>query len=245
MLVGMEIDWIRPSSLQDIQGILSTHKLDLFVGSVHHVHEIPTDYSRELYLEARTKSGGTDEHLFQDYFDLQLNMLKALRPPIVGHFDVIRLLSDNPNESMAKWPGVWEKVLRNLDFVVEYGGVLEMNSAALRKGLDEPYPKGDICKVSVRSFIDQIMCKELTKSAVSKQFIEKGGQFTISDDCHDITQVATHYQEMFRFIDKIGMDTITVFEIHPPTATAGDSRFPGLVASRLQLADLKRQPFFI
>ena len=150
MLVGVEIDWIRPESQPDIEHLLNTRQLDLFVGSVHHVHGIPTDYSRDFYIKARNLSGmSTDEGIFGDYFDLQLEMLQALRPPIVGHFDVIRLLCDQPDGSFTKWPSVWQKVLRNLDFVQEYGGVLEINSAALRKGMKEPYPKGEICKVGL------------------------------------------------------------------------------------------------
>ena len=148
LLIGMEIDWIRPSSLEVIQGLLRKYHFDLFVGSVHHVHTIPIDYDKKMYLEAREKSSGTDERLAEDYFDLQYEMLKALKPPVVGHFDLIRLLSDDPEVSFVQWKVVWQKILRNLDFIVDYGGLVELNSAGLRKGMSEPYPKGEICKVN-------------------------------------------------------------------------------------------------
>lgn len=115
---------------------------------MHHVHGIPVDLSREHYIEASRQAGGTQEQLFEQYFDLQLDMLTALKPPIVGHFDLIRLLSDQPDDALSRWPGVWQRVLRNLDRVAEYGGVLEINSAALRKGLKEPYPQAEVCQVS-------------------------------------------------------------------------------------------------
>lgn len=143
----MEIDWIRPSSKQWIERLLGDYQFDLFIGSVHHVHEVPIDYSRDLYLQARQIAGGTDEQLFEDYFDLQHEMLTQLRPPVVGHFDLIRLLSDDPNRSFLGYQQVWQKILRNLEVIVVYGGVLEINSAGLRKGLQEPYPKAEICKV--------------------------------------------------------------------------------------------------
>lgn len=146
-MIGMEVDWIRPSSQILIQDLLGKYRLDLFIGSVHHVHAIPIDYSKDLYTKARQRSGGTDERLFEDYFDLQLEMLQALKPPIVGHFDLIRLLSDDPNQSFASHNGIWQRILRNLDYIRQYGGVLEVNSAALRKGMTEPYPRGEICKV--------------------------------------------------------------------------------------------------
>ena len=143
----MEIDWIRSSSEQLINSLLNRYNLDMFVGSVHHVHTVPIDYDRPLYEKVRSMSGGTDEKLFEDYYDAQLQMLRALKPPVVGHFDLIRLKSDDPNTTSRQWPGVWSKVLRNLDFIAEYGGLLEINSAALRKGMVEPYPNGKICEV--------------------------------------------------------------------------------------------------
>lgn len=144
----MEIDWIRPSSKQIIENLLSKYHFDLFVGSVHHVHTIPIDYDRKFYLEAREKAGGTDRRLFEDYFDLQWEMLHALKPPVVGHFDLIRLMSDDKDVRLSQWDGVWQKILRNLEFIAEYGGVVELNAAALRKGMKEPYPAAEICKVS-------------------------------------------------------------------------------------------------
>ena len=147
ILVGMEIDWIRPSSEQSIKGLIDRYKPDMFVGSVHHVHTVPIDYDRPLYQKARSISGGTDEKLFEDYYDAQFDMLRALKPPVVGHFDLIRLKSNEPNTTSQQWPGVWSKILRNLDFIAEYGGLLEINSAALRKGMLEPYPNREICKV--------------------------------------------------------------------------------------------------
>lgn len=148
ILVGMEIDWIRPESSRVwIEDLRAKYGFDLFIGSIHHVHTIPIDYDRAMYEQAREKSGGTDERLFEDYFDEQLEMLQTLRPPIVGHFDLIRLKSDNANGSFQRWHSVWQKVLRNLAFVAQYGGIVELNSAALRKGMNEPYPKAEICKV--------------------------------------------------------------------------------------------------
>ena len=146
----METDWIRPTSEHVIGDLIKKYRFDTLVGSVHHVHGVPTDFNRVEYERSRRISGGTDTELYVDYYDAQLAMLVAVRPPIVGHFDVIRLLSDDPNASMKKHEIVWEKILRNLRFISSYGGMLEINSAALRKGMSEPYPQGEICKVCCR-----------------------------------------------------------------------------------------------
>jgi len=168
LLVGTEIDWIRPTTcLASIEKLILKYRLDLLIGSVHHVHTIPIDFSQGLYVKAQeaavkraqasgseTDNNGLDAEqvLFSDYFDAQYHMLQEIRPPVVGHFDLIRLYSKLEREgrtsTMKSWTKVWNKVLRNLRLVREYGGCLEINSAALRKGLAEPYPSNDICKVS-------------------------------------------------------------------------------------------------
>jgi len=147
LFVGFECEWIRDSSIRLIEGILDRYAVDLFVGSVHHVHTVPIDYDTELYHKARAIAGGSDERIFEDYFDAQYEMLQKLRPPVVGHFDLIRLKSDDPERSLTAWPAVWEKVERNLRFIADYGGVLELNSSSLRKGMSEAYPQVEICQV--------------------------------------------------------------------------------------------------
>lgn len=149
IFIGFEGEWIRPATLTIIRDLLARFHFDLFVGSVHHVHTIPIDFDQELYYQARDRAGGTDEKLFLDYFDSQFEMLEALSPPVIGHFDLIRLKSDNPEVTMAAWPQVWNKIRRNLEYIAGYGGVVELNSASIRKGMSEPYPGKDICRVSL------------------------------------------------------------------------------------------------
>lgn len=147
ILIGFESEWIRPSTLPLIIDVLNKYHFDFFMGSVHHTHTIPIDFDRATYEKARDAAGGTDEKLFLDYFDSQYEMLQALRPPVVGHFDLVRLLSDHRDTSFEGMDGVWDKIHRNLKFIASYGGVLELNSAGLRKGLAEPYPCSPVCQV--------------------------------------------------------------------------------------------------
>lgn len=147
ILIGFESEWIRPSSLSIVQRLLDAYKFDFFMGSLHHVHTIPIDYDHEMYYKARDIAGGSDEQLAIDYFDSQYEMLQALNPPVVGHFDLIRLKSDDPERVWTDMPAVWAKIVRNLQYVASYGGILELNSSAIRKGMMEPYPKAEICQV--------------------------------------------------------------------------------------------------
>lgn len=152
--------------------------LDYFIGSIHHAAGVGIDFDREMYVRAQEVCGGTEEKLFETYFDEQFEMLKSLKPKIVGHFDLVRLLSENPGRdlSRAEWRAVWDKVVRNLEFVVGYGGWLECNTSALRKGLDEPYPARPIAEVCFSVFFTFIFPLPVPHTHISSSLFSSSGR---------------------------------------------------------------------
>ncbi|KAF2113401.1 polymerase/histidinol phosphatase-like protein [Lophiotrema nucula] len=219
IFIGFESEWIRPSTLDIIQGLLAKYTFDFFLGSVHHVHTIPIDFDRAMYEQARDKAGGTDERLFEDYFDSQYEMLQSLQPPVVGHFDLIRLMSDGRDADFAGLDVVWKKIQRNLEYIASYGGILELNSAGLRKGLAQPYPCLPICQM----------------------FHRLGGRFTMSDDSHGIDQVGTNYRRLLEFIHKAGIGQVCYADRGAPRK---DSRFPNAGFSSIAVDDIVQLPFW-
>ena len=202
ILIGFEAEWIRPSYATLVQELASNSAVDFFVGSVHHVNEIPIDFDNAFYELAREKAGGTDQRIFEDYFDSQFEMLKTLKPVVVGHFDLIRLLSDEPDRDLKHMAGIWEKIIRNLNVVVGYGGLLEINTSALRKGLKEPYPGRAICE----------------------EFLSMGGKLTLSDDSHGTAQVGTNFGKAFEYLDSLGVQEMWTLE--PSIEGAGEKKIP-------------------
>jgi histidinol-phosphatase (PHP family) len=222
MPIGFEGEWIRPESQGLVEQSIKLYDFDFFIGSVHHVHTVPVDYDDETYREARRIAGGTDERLFEDYFDSQFEMLKALRPPVVGHFDLIRLKSDDFNVSLKSMPGVWDRAMRNLDFIAGYGGLVEINSAAVRKGMDEPYPNREICKAA----------------------LQRGIRFCLSDDSHGIAQVAHSYARVLAFLEKAGISSVTYLRHCEQGSQSVDQRFPTLGLVSVDLSRLKEEAFW-
>ncbi|KAH7130970.1 Polymerase/histidinol phosphatase-like protein [Dactylonectria macrodidyma] len=199
ILIGFEAEFIRPSFAPLVRKLAENRIVDYFIGSVHHVHGIPIDYDRATYVRARDASGvgseqaGTEERLCEDYYDLQFRMLQELKPRVVGHFDLIRLLSEDPESDVRPWKGVWERIMRNLKLVAEQGGWLECNSAALRKGLAEPYPG----------------------RLISEEWLKMDGRFTFSDDSHGISQVATNYASTVAYLESLGVKEVWTFKRKP------------------------------
>ncbi|KAJ5225452.1 Histidinol-phosphatase [Penicillium chermesinum] len=224
LIIGFECEWIRPKSKELIDRSLARFPFEFFIGSVHYTKTVPIDYDRPLYEKARELAGGSDELLYEAYFDEQLDMLQQLKPLVVGHFDLIRLKSDDPERSFKTWPGVWAKVLRNLDFVASYGGILEINGAALRKGMSEPYPKAEICK----------------------EFIARGGGFCLSDDSHGVDQISLNFHRVLEFLDSTGISTLHYLRLAEPSekSPAPDSRFPQTRIAIISLDEVKQMAFW-
>ncbi|KAF1815374.1 histidinol phosphate phosphatase H [Eremomyces bilateralis CBS 781.70] len=200
ILIGFESEFVTPNYVGLVEDILNygicsdddvsqRSDFNFYMGSIHHVKTIPIDFSKELYVEARDACGGTDVDLFCIFFDEQYELLQRLKPPVVGHFDLIRLYSNNPNGSIrALGSAVWSKVIRNLQFAADNGLILEVNSSALRKGMDEPYP-----------------CVE-----IMQEYLRMKGRFTLSDDSHGIDQVGLNYPKAVRAMKAAGVGEIQV-----------------------------------
>lgn len=203
ILIGFEGEWIRAEDYSPLIQSLSK-RADYFIGSLHHTLTIPIDYDRTMYLQAvraaakkkgfpappeGESSSEAEETLFETYFDEQYSLLETLRPKVIGHFDLIRLFSSLPSRRLDSWPGVWRRIERNLTLIKSYDGWLECNTSALRKGLEEPYPKREIAEVWARM----------------------GGKWTFSDDSHGIGQVATNYLRGLKYLEEVGVGEVWTF----------------------------------
>ncbi|KAK3996787.1 putative histidinol-phosphatase [Cladorrhinum sp. PSN332] len=192
ILIGFEGEWIRSEDYGPlIQKLAEDARVDYFIGSLHHTRGIPIDFDGVLYQKALDACGGSEEDkLFEAYFDEQYDMLSRLKPKVVGHFDLIRLFSSQPSRVLKGTSPVWEKVVRNLRVVKEYGGWLELNTSAFRKGLEEGYPKKEI----------------------AEEWVGMGGRFTFSDDSHGIAQISTNYLRGLEYLEGFGVKEVWTLE---------------------------------
>lgn len=136
VLVAFETE-VCTGSRAVVEELVARFEPDYVVGSVHHVDDVCIDASPELYAEAARRAGGVDA-LYERYFDLQLELVRWLRPAVVGHFDLIRLLDPEWQERLRR-PAIASRARRNLEAIAAYGGILDLNVRALAKGQPEPY----------------------------------------------------------------------------------------------------------
>ncbi|KAI8067862.1 polymerase/histidinol phosphatase-like protein [Gongronella butleri] len=185
LVVGSELEFIDPSYAEGIAALRAKYQLDFVVGSLHHVGRIPIDFSKEEYARALdVVGGGSLVSLFEAYFDEQFAMLHTVKPTVVGHFDLIRIFADQDDAAAAlAHPSVMQKIDRNIDAVIAFGGLFEINSRAWKKGLVDAYP-----------------CKDIIH--------QKGGRLTLSDDCHGPQDVGLYYNKLHDYLQAVDLSSI-------------------------------------
>lgn len=136
IFIGFETE-AHSGAFQLAATLRDKYQPDYVLGGVHHVADIPFDSSPEAYRQAVAAVGGV-EALYCRYFDLQHELILALSPQVVAHFDLIRIFDDDYQRRWQR-PEIARRIQRNLETVAGMHLILDFNVAALRKGAAEPY----------------------------------------------------------------------------------------------------------
>jgi histidinol-phosphatase (PHP family) len=180
--VGFETEDYN-GSLDFAKALIDTFSPDYVVGSVHHVKDIPFDYSKASYDEATDCCGGLDG-LYAAYFDQQYEMIRAIVPRVVGHLDIVRIYDPDYRSRLIK-PMIWERIVRNLELVKQLNLILDFNLRPLSRGENEPYLSAPI----------------LRKAA------EMGIDIVPGDDSHGVDTIGAHMHSAIAMLRTVGVRT--------------------------------------
>ncbi|TIA69915.1 hypothetical protein E3P92_03324 [Wallemia ichthyophaga] len=180
LLVGLETDYITDIDLDNTRLLIhnysdSDNPIEYLVGSVHHVLETPIDFDSETFYKALQKAGSR-QALYVEYYTRLLHLVKTLEPEVIGHIDLIRLYE--PHINLCEYEEAWKLIDAIVKHAAQYGGLIEINAAAIRKGWPTPYPASDILY--------------LVKT--------HGARLTLSDDTHTPENVGLNYWRVFEYL---------------------------------------------
>ncbi len=170
-------------SEQFIQKLINTFRPDYIVGSIHHVNDIPIDYTIDLYEDAAYLLGSIDA-LYCEYFDRQYEMIKRLKPSVIGHFDLIRIF-DQDYRLRLKKDVIQKRIRRNLECIKKFNLILDFNVRSFSKGGSEPYISESIL----------LQALELKIAVVP------------GDDSHSVETVGLNIEKGIKILKETGFDT--------------------------------------
>ncbi|MDY6792675.1 MAG: histidinol-phosphatase [Thermodesulfobacteriota bacterium] len=165
-----------------IKKLMKNFQPDYMVGSLHHVRDMGFDYSKQQYNETARIVGGL-EALYCAYFDQQYQMINALKPAVVGHFDLIRIF-DPDYQARLKKPEVQKRIQRNLKLIKKLDLIMDYNLRALYAGASEPYPSRPILL----------------------QALDLGIAVVPGDDSHGVETAGMHVKEGIKNLQDLGFD---------------------------------------
>ena len=147
ILCGLEIDYI-PGLWSKIREMLQPEQLDYFIGSIHFVDafndETPwsIDGSHEEFYKGWTEIFHKDSHsLVRKYFAYTRQMIRDMKPPVIGHLDKIKMQHKADCFIPETDPVYKEELLATVEEIAHFGGVVEINTRGVyRRGEPEFYP---------------------------------------------------------------------------------------------------------
>ena len=185
ILRGFETEAVPTSSYaESMLALRREHKFDYLVGSVHHVCDIPIDETPQHFREAVAACNGL-EPLMERYFRLVEEMIRSVRPEIVGHLDLPKLHAPRGADLCTL------KIRRAAEAAIEAAKanscILDLNTAGWRKGLPEPFPSAWLVRLAV----------------------EAGVHFCFGDDSHAPSQVGYGLGRARQYLLDHGVNSIT------------------------------------
>ncbi len=158
--LGMEMDSLSP---------LPALPLDYTIGSVHYLempdgHHVSIDWTAEkLKQGADAYFGGDPYAIVEAYYERVASMAQALRPSIIGHFDLITKFQEQSplfDEQHPRYVAAWQKAV---DAILPHCTLFEINTGAMARGYrTSPYPS----------------------PAIQQYILQKGGRFIQNSDSH-------------------------------------------------------------
>lgn len=146
LLAGFEAEVVPEGRyVQVMRDLRETHQLDYLVGSVHWVDGVIIDYTRARFDQAVEACGGRERFALR-YYDIVAEMIAGLRPEVVGHLDLVR--RHGGDDPALATPRVRQRIRAVLALMKEQEAILDINTAALRKGLGGPYPAPWILEIA-------------------------------------------------------------------------------------------------
>jgi histidinol-phosphatase (PHP family) len=179
IVVGLETERLPPGQWPArMRELRASGPFEYMVGSVHDIDGVWVDFNAETTNALAEQLGGRSV-LHVRYFEAVTEMVRTLKPEVVGHLDLVRKF-DGPEASIE--PAARPHVEAALEAARDAGTALDVNCGAHRRGLSPVYPL---------PWILERAC-------------QMGVKVTLGDDSHGVSTVGVGLEHSLRAIADAG-----------------------------------------
>ena len=177
ILLGYEVDF-TPKKYLD-KRVLEAN-VDYLIGSVHFLDN--WGFDNPEFIKEWEKRDVDD--VYKEYFSYIKELAESKLFQIVGHIDLIKVFNYQPKTSIKDLAKDAIKAIKKSNMVVE------INTAGLRKPVNEIYPGDELLEMILNEGID----------------------LTLSSDAHAPSQVGYKLDEVIEKLKKLGVNKLVYFE---------------------------------
>jgi histidinol-phosphatase (PHP family) len=145
---GLEMDYI-PDLWTGMRGYINPKRLDYTIGSVHFIDSYADgtpwtiDGNNEDYRKGLAEIFQNDnQSVFRKYFTYTREMVRVMKPVIIGHIDKLKMQYYNTTINPEADPVYKEEFLDTLEEIAGSGCIIEINTRGVYKRNEKAYYPG-------------------------------------------------------------------------------------------------------
>lgn len=179
---------------RDLYSFSDPFQYDYYIASVHYLQGV----ERYVAVDGRAEDvaayvknvlGGQGLALARQYYDLLCAYARAWRPPIIGHFDLIRKNNARLHLYDENSAAYRDMALSALGVMRRSGAMLELNTGGIARGyLPTPYPDDFLLRA----------------------WAGMGGEIIVSSDCHHAPDLTCFFDRAPALLARAGFDHVVM-----------------------------------
>lgn len=182
---------------EDAYHIIDRSKYEYLIGSLHYVKSsdslLPIDLGIECIVKILDAFGGNVEAISENYYSYFADYLRARRPDVVGHFDLLTKYDEQMDPVFLGNPDHDRIAEGFISSLAKENFLFEINTGAIARGLrTTPYPAANLLNVLKRN----------------------NAPIILTSDCHNAQNLDFAFDETKRLLYEAGFRDMVVLCNH-------------------------------
>jgi histidinol-phosphatase (PHP family) len=194
---GLEIDYI-PNLWPEMKGIIKPERFDFTIGSIHFIDTYKDgtpwtiDGNNEDFVHGLNVIFNNNSHeVFRRYFAYTREMVRVMKPTIVGHIDKLKMQYYNSALNPAEDKVYQHEFMNTLEEIAATNCIVEINTRGIYRRNEKEYYPG---LWAMRAMADLKI------------------KVTVNSDSHRPTELINHWNEAHTMLKEAGFKSVQVLK---------------------------------